>query len=176
VPVSRYEDVCLIRGDQGRAIRALLDRIADKWTLLIIATLHDGRLRFTQLQRHIPGISQRMLSLTLRNLERDGLVTRTVFAEVPPRVEYELTETANPLIPHAVALANWAVENNPEIDAHRTTYTKKAAADTERPKTPPGQPTHANKSAEDTTKSVGGTSRSPATHQNSVEATSTSPL
>ena len=66
------------------------------------------------------------------------------------------------------------VENNPEIDAHRTTYdTKKAAADTERPKTPPGQPTHANKSAEDTTKSVGGTSRS-ATHQNSVGATSTS--
>ena len=103
VPVSRYEDVCLIRGDQGRAIRALLDRIADKWTLLIIATLHDGRLRFTQLQRHIPGISQRMLSLTLRNLERDGLVIRTVFAEVPPRVQYELTKTANTLIPHAVA-------------------------------------------------------------------------
>ena len=162
--MSRYEDVCLIRGDQGRAIRALLDRIADKWTLLIIATLHDGRLRFTQLQRHIPGISQRMLSLTLRNLERDGLVIRTVFAEVPPRVEYELTKTANTLIPHAVALANWAVENNPEIDAHRTTCdTNKAAADTERPKRPPSQPTHANKSAEDTTKSVGGTSRSPAT-------------
>jgi DNA-binding HxlR family transcriptional regulator len=71
-----------------------------------------------------------MLSLTLRNLERDGLVTRTVFAEVPPRVEYELTETANTLIPHAVALANWAVENNPEIDAHRTTYdTNRTAAD-----------------------------------------------
>ena len=175
--MSRYEDVCLIRGDQGRAIRALLDRIADKWTLLIIATLHDGRLRFTQLQRHIPGISQRMLSLTLRNLERDGLVIRTVFAEVPPRVEYELTKTANTLIPHAVALANWAVENNPEIDAHRTTCdTNKAAADTEKaPRHQQVSSTHANKSAGDTTKSVGGTSRSPATHHSPAEATSTSP-
>ena len=167
--MSRYEDVCLIRGDQGRAIRALLDRIADKWTLLIIATLHDGRLRFTQLQRHIPGISQRMLSLTLRNLERDGLVTRTVFAEVPPRVEYELTETANTLIPHAVALANWAVENNPEIDAHRTTYdTNKAATDT-------------NKAAQDTNtstthvnKPAGDTGRTPSTDQSPADATSTS--
>jgi DNA-binding HxlR family transcriptional regulator len=119
---SNYEDVCLIRGDQGKAIRALLDRIADKWTLLIIATLHDGRLRFTQLQKHIPGISQRMLTLTLRHLERDGLVTRTVHAEVPPRVEYELTPIADSLIPHAVALANWAVENNPGIDAHNDSY------------------------------------------------------
>jgi DNA-binding HxlR family transcriptional regulator len=71
-----YEDVCLIRGDHGRAIRALLDRIADKWALLIIATLHDRRLRYTELQQRIPGISQRMLSLTLRKLERDGLVIR----------------------------------------------------------------------------------------------------
>ena len=136
---------------------------------MIIATLHDGRLRFTQLQRHIPGISQRMLSLTLRNLERDGLVTRTVFAEVPPRVEYELTETANTLIPHAVALANWAVENNPEIDAHRTTYdTNKAATDT-------------NKAAQDTNnsaihvnRSAGDTGRTPAADQSPAEATSTS--
>ena len=125
--MSNEENLCLIRGDQGRSIRALLDRIADKWSLLIIATLHDGRLRFTQLQRHIPGISQRMLSLTLRHLERDGLVTRTVHAEVPPRVEYELTTVANTLIPHAVALANWAVENNPEIDAHNAAYDESRA-------------------------------------------------
>ena len=120
--MSDYENVCLIRGDHGKSIRALLDRIADKWSLLIIATLHDGRMRFTHLRQHIPGISQRMLSLTLRHLERDGLVTRTVHAEVPPRVEYELTPVANTLIPHAVALANWAVENNPAIDAHNATY------------------------------------------------------
>lgn len=125
--MSRYEDVCLIRGDQGRSIRALLDRIADKWTLLIIATLHDGKLRFTRLQQHIPGISQRMLSLTLRHLERDGLVTRTVYAEVPPRVEYELTPLAVTLLPHAVALANWAVENNPAIDENRADYDENRA-------------------------------------------------
>ncbi len=129
-----YEDVCLIRGDQGRAIRALLDRIADKWALLIIATLHTQRLRFTGLQRRIPGISQRMLSLTLRKLERDGLVIRTAYAEVPPRVEYELSDLAATLIPHAVALANWAIEHNPDINAHRAAYDASAAApDRERP-------------------------------------------
>ncbi len=94
VPVSDSEDVCLIRGDQGRAIRALLDRIANKWALLIIATLHTQRLRFTELQQRIPGISQRMLTLTLRKLERDGLVIRTAHAEVPARVEYEPSELA----------------------------------------------------------------------------------
>lgn len=120
--MSRYKDVCLILGDHGRSIRGLMDRIADKWTLLVIATLYDGRLRFTELQRRIPGISQRMLSLTLRHLERDGLATRTVHAEVPPRVEYELTDLAATLIPHAVALADWAVEHNPTIEAHRTAY------------------------------------------------------
>jgi DNA-binding HxlR family transcriptional regulator len=123
--VSDYEKVCLIRGDQGQAIRALLDRIADKWALLIIATLHTQRLRFTELQQRIPGISQRMLTLTLRNLERDGLVIRTAHAEVPPRVEYESTELAATLIPHAVALASWAIEHNPDIDAHREAYDKR---------------------------------------------------
>lgn len=109
--MSDYEKVCLIRGDQGRAIRSLLDRIADKWTLLVIATLDDQRLRFTELQRRIPGISQRMLSRTLSHLTRDDLVTRTSYPEVPPRVEYELTATAKSLLPHAVALADWAVNN-----------------------------------------------------------------
>jgi DNA-binding HxlR family transcriptional regulator len=122
VPLSDYKDVCLIRGDQGRAIRGLLDRIADKWALLILATLHAQRLRFTELQQRIPGISQRMLTLTLRKLERDGLVIRTAHAEVPPRVEYEPSELAASLIPHAVALANWAIEHNPDIDAHREEY------------------------------------------------------
>ena len=115
--MSNYEKVCAIRGDQGKAIRALMDRIADKWTLLIVATLHERRLRFSELQQHIPGISQRMLSLTLKHLARDGLVTRTSHPEVPPRVEYELTPLATTLIPHAIALADWAIENNPAIDA-----------------------------------------------------------
>ena len=116
------DDVCRIRGDQGRAVRALLDRIADKWALLILATLHRERLRFTELHQRIPGISQRMLTLTLRKLERDGLVIRTAHAEVPPRVEYEPSPLAATLIPHEVALANWAAEHNPQIDAHREAY------------------------------------------------------
>ena len=140
--MSGYEDVCRIRGDQGRAIRALLDRIGDKWALLIIATLHTGRLRFTELQRRIPGISQRMLTLTLRKLERDGLVVRTVHAEVPPRVEYEPSELAATLMPHAVALAGWAIEHNPDIDAHRYAYDTTQATRTGQtgPPAPPQAP------------------------------------
>ncbi|MFC7480576.1 winged helix-turn-helix transcriptional regulator [Luedemannella flava] len=112
----------MIRGDGGRTIRAILDRICNKWTLLIVATLDGGTLRFTELQQQIPGISQRMLTLTLRNLERDGLVSRTVFAEVPPRVEYALTPTGRSLIPPALTLANWAITNVPAIEASRAAY------------------------------------------------------
>src|SRR6185436_16287144 len=109
--MTQYERACLIRGDAGRTIRAILDRIGDKWTLLIVTTLDGPALRFSELQARIPGISQRVLSLTLRRLERDGLVLRTVFAEVPPRVEYELTGVGRTLIEPAVALAEWAVEH-----------------------------------------------------------------
>ncbi|WP_216853854.1 winged helix-turn-helix transcriptional regulator [Phytoactinopolyspora halotolerans] len=88
----------------------------------MIATLHDQRMRFTELQQRIPGISQRMLTLTVRNLERDGLVSRTTYAEVPPRVEYELTDVGRTLIDPAVRLAEWAVEHNPDIDRSRQLY------------------------------------------------------
>lgn len=120
--MSTYEKTCLIRGDGGRAIRGILDRIGDKWTLLVVATLHGERIRFTRLQERIPGISQRMLTLTLRHLERDGLVARTVFAEVPPRVEYELTEVGRTLIEPAVALAEWAVEHNPDLERNQQAF------------------------------------------------------
>ncbi|GAA3643662.1 helix-turn-helix domain-containing protein [Microbacterium awajiense] len=108
--------------EHGRAVRDVLDRIGDKWSLLVIGTLRHERRRFTELQRHIPGISQRMLTLTLRQLERDGLITRTVHAEVPPRVEYELTSLGGTLIVHAMALAHWAIENRPQIEAARVAY------------------------------------------------------
>ncbi|MFB7893046.1 winged helix-turn-helix transcriptional regulator [Microbacterium sp. NPDC056044] len=108
--------------DHGRAIRDVLDRIGDKWSLLVIGTLRRERLRFTELQRHIPGISQRMLTLTLRQLERDGLITRTVHAEVPPRVEYELTPLGGTLIQLAAALADWAIVNHPRIEDSRAAY------------------------------------------------------
>ena len=120
--MSGYRDLCLVRADQGQAVRALLDRVADKWSLLVVATLDEGRQRFTTIQRLVPGISQRMLTLTLRHLERDGLVTRSVHAEVPPRVEYELTPLAGTLIPHAVALAGWAVDHRATIEANRSAY------------------------------------------------------
>ncbi|ROO84964.1 HxlR family transcriptional regulator [Actinocorallia herbida] len=113
------EDTCMIRGDGGRILRAVLDRICNKWTLLVVATLDQGTVRFTDLHRQIPGISQRMLTLTLRNLEADGLVTRTVHPEVPPRVEYALTPTGKSLIPPALALASWAADHVPEIEATR---------------------------------------------------------
>ncbi|MFD5721351.1 winged helix-turn-helix transcriptional regulator [Streptomyces sp. NPDC127036] len=120
--MSEYEHTCMIRGDGGRTIRAVLDRICDKWTLLIVTTLDQGRLRFTDLQRQVPGISQRMLTLTLRNLERDGLVSRTAYAEVPPRVEYALTPNGRSLIPPALALAGWAMEHIADIEASRAAY------------------------------------------------------
>src|SRR6476661_8836237 len=79
-------------------VRTILDRIADKWSLLVICVLADGVRRFGELRREIDGISQRMLTLTLRQLEREGLVTRTVFPVVPPRVDYELTQLGSTLL------------------------------------------------------------------------------
>jgi DNA-binding HxlR family transcriptional regulator len=112
----------MIRGDGGRTLRQILDQICNKWTLLIVATLDQRTLRFTELHQQVPGISQRMLTLTLRNLERDGLVGRTVHAEVPPRVEYALTPTGTSLLAPALALAGWAIEHVPHIEASREEY------------------------------------------------------
>ncbi|WP_448655720.1 winged helix-turn-helix transcriptional regulator [Microbacterium lacticum] len=121
-PRIGYEGSCRAHGNDGRAIGDILARIGDKWSLLVIATLHEGRLRFGELQGHIPGISQRMLTLTVRQLERDGIVTRTVFPEVPPRVEYELTELGKTLFVPARAIAGWAVAHHDEIERARTAY------------------------------------------------------
>ncbi|MFE6284204.1 winged helix-turn-helix transcriptional regulator [Streptomyces sp. NPDC057877] len=131
--MSKYEKACLIRGDGGRAVRGILDRIGDKWTLLVVATLHGERMRFSELLHRIPGVSQRMLTLTLRHLERDGLVERTVYAEVPPRVEYELTPVGRTLIEPAVALAEWAIEHNPDIERSRDGYDEGRAAPSRQP-------------------------------------------
>ena len=119
---SPYEGSCRAHGNDGRAIRDILARIGDKWSLLVIATLHEGRLRFGELLGHIPGISQRMLTLTVRQLERDGVVTRTVYPEVPPRVEYELTDLGETLFVPARAIADWAVAHHDEIERARAEY------------------------------------------------------
>jgi DNA-binding HxlR family transcriptional regulator len=119
--VTEFEHACLIRGDGGAAVRRVLDSIANKWTMLVVATLDAGTLRFSELRAHIPGVSQRMLTLTLKNLQRDGLVSRTAYAEVPPRVEYALTDLGRSLIGPSLALAAWAVEHGPAIEARRAT-------------------------------------------------------
>lgn len=126
-PRSVYEGTCRDRLADAPAIRDVLNRIGDKWSLLVIATLDGGRLRFSELQRHIPGVSQRMLTLTLRHLERDGLVTRTIHAEVPPRVEYELTDIGRTLIPPSIAVATWAVEHYPAIENARAAFDRSRA-------------------------------------------------
>jgi DNA-binding HxlR family transcriptional regulator len=102
--------------------RSVLDRIGDKWSLFLIGALEEGPMRFTQLLRVTPGISRRMLTNTLRALERDGLVSRTVHAEVPPRVEYAVTELGRTLTEPVRALANWASDNQDAILAHRNTF------------------------------------------------------
>jgi DNA-binding HxlR family transcriptional regulator len=94
-----------------RTISTLLSRIGDKWTVLVVQTLGEGPKRFNELRREIPSVSQRMLTLTLRNLERDGLVNRTVTPTIPPRVDYELTALGHSLQKPICGLANWAMEN-----------------------------------------------------------------
>jgi len=91
--------------------RKILDRIGDKWSLYLIMTLAHGVRRFNELKRGIDGISQRMLTLTLRGLERDGLVTRTMYPTIPPRVDYELTELGKTLLNPVMGLVNWADSN-----------------------------------------------------------------
>jgi len=103
-------------------VREVLDRIGDKWSVLVLHLLAGGTLRFSELRNAIDGISQRMLTVTLRGLERDGLVTRTVFPVVPPRVDYELTEMGRSLSQTVCALVAWADENRPGIDRARADY------------------------------------------------------
>jgi len=103
-------------------LRDLLDRIGDKWSLLVVELLGEGTRRFTELRRDIEGISQRMLTLTLRRLERDGLVTRTVHAVVPPRVDYALTPLGRSLLDAIAPLVTWTRSHRSEIAAARTVY------------------------------------------------------
>jgi DNA-binding HxlR family transcriptional regulator len=109
-------------------VRQILDRVADKWSLLVIALLERRSLRFTELKREIDGISQRMLTQTLRHLERDGLVRRTVYPVVPPRVDYDLTPLGASLHSTIKALVTWTEEHQREIAAARTRYDRRPDA------------------------------------------------
>lgn len=103
-------------------IREILDLVGDKWSVLIIGTLSGGPVRYSELAYAIPGISQRMLTLTLKQLQRSGLVDRTAYAEVPPRVEYSLTGLGNSLLTTVLELAAWSAERHAEIRDHQLTY------------------------------------------------------
>ena len=106
-------------------IRHILSRFSDKWSLLILYTLNlQPTMRFNALRREIPDISQKMLTNTLRTLEEDGLVTRTIYAEVPPRVEYSITDRTRSLLPHVNSLIAWAKENMPAIVRDRESHGK----------------------------------------------------
>ncbi|WP_315799299.1 helix-turn-helix domain-containing protein [Bradyrhizobium sp. SZCCHNRI3043] len=110
------------KGDDCRMVRDILDLVGDKWSLYIIATLKDGPVRFNELRRQIDGISQRMLTITLRGLERDGLVKRTLFPTIPPRVDYELTDVGRTLLAPVMALVTWANTNQENIQNARVRY------------------------------------------------------
>jgi DNA-binding HxlR family transcriptional regulator len=109
-----------------RTISTLLSRIGDKWTVLVVTELGAGSKRFNELRRQIPSVSQRMLTLTLRNLERDGLVSRTVTPTIPPRVDYELTDLGRSLLKPVNALAHWALENVETIHAAQARFDREA--------------------------------------------------
>ncbi len=108
--------------------REMLDRVGDKWTLFVLVMLEQRpipRARFSELKRSIPGISQRMLTATLRSLERDGLVTRDVYPEVPPRVEYELTQLGRKFMQPVRGLVTWLQSNWPTIRAARERFERR---------------------------------------------------
>jgi DNA-binding HxlR family transcriptional regulator len=105
-----------------RAISELLSRVGDKWTVLVVNLMGGGPKRFSEIKREVGGISQRMLTLTLRALERDGLVTRTVTASIPPRVDYELTDLGRSLLVPVQALGSWALSNRERIEQARRKF------------------------------------------------------
>jgi len=109
------------------AVRAVLDRVGDKWSVLLVSLLGEGTMRFNELRRSIEGISQRMLTLTLRGLERDGLVSRTVYPTIPPRVDYALTELGRTLLDPVRGLGSWADKHRTEIQQARERFDKKHA-------------------------------------------------
>jgi DNA-binding HxlR family transcriptional regulator len=112
---GRFDEDCV-------ATREILSLVGDKWSVLVIVSLGDGPRRFTEVKRSIDGISQRMLTITLRGLERDGLVTRTVYPTIPPRVDYALTPLGTTLLDPVTALATWAQRHRLEIQRAREVF------------------------------------------------------
>ncbi len=116
-----------VEHDTGQCMRVseVLARVGDKWSILVVGTLGGGPRRFNELKRAIDGISQRMLTLTVRGLERDGFITRTVTPSIPPRVDYELTELGRSLLEPVKILGEWAIANRTTVDAARQAFDAK---------------------------------------------------
>jgi DNA-binding HxlR family transcriptional regulator len=112
--------------EDSRAVVETLARIGDKWTVLVVGALHGGPMRYNEIRRVVGGISQRMLTLTLKGLEQDGLITRTMYPTIPPRVDYELTELGRELIVPLRVLYEWALKHRPAMLAARREFAKKA--------------------------------------------------
>jgi DNA-binding HxlR family transcriptional regulator len=110
-----------------RAMSEVLQRIGDKWSILVVSRLGKGPLRFSELRNFVGGISQKMLTTTLRSLERDGFVTRTAFATIPPRVDYELTDLGRELLVPVDALSEWTRKNLARIDMARAEFDRRCA-------------------------------------------------
>src|SRR6267378_1927019 len=115
--------------DDCRAVSEVLSRVGDKWTILVVGELGNGPKRFNEIRRALGSISQRMLTLTLRGLERDGLVTRTVFPTIPPRVDYELTKLGRSLLEPVSGIGLWARQNRAAIQEARVRFDTAADGD-----------------------------------------------
>ncbi len=121
---GQLDPAAICRSSDPMAVRELLTKIGDTWTIFLVLSLEllGGRARFSELERAVPGISQRMLSLTLKNLERDGLVVRELFPEVPPRVEYEITDLGRGLLAPTQGLVDWAKANWEQVRKAQSRY------------------------------------------------------
>lgn len=124
VKLRHLDPAAICRSSDPMAVRELLTKVGDKWTIFLVLSLDllGGRARFSELERAVPGISQRMLALTLKNLERDGMMTRELFAEVPPRVEYEMTDLGRSLLLPTQGLVDWAKANWEQVREAQSTY------------------------------------------------------
>lgn len=115
IPIHGSSEAC-------QAVNGILSRVGDKWTVLVVELLGQGPMRFNELRRMIGGISQKMLTTTLRGLERDGFVTRTLFPTIPPRVDYELTDLGRELLVPVHALGEWARQNTDRVAQARARF------------------------------------------------------
>ena len=125
IPDNKHVTEKSLTTEMCPTVSAILSRIGDKWSVMIVMDLASGPRRFNEVKRDVAGISQRMLTLTLRGLERDGLVSRRVYDTVPPKVEYSLTERGRSLQGPVIALGEWAVANAEGIHASRAEFDRK---------------------------------------------------